>query len=64
MANLRLLTLKIRTENKIFLKPDFDKLVKIAKSYGWIVKSYKEAEEFIKQHKNIVLSLMNMVMKL
>lgn len=51
MANLRLLTLKIRTENKIFLKPDFDKLVKIAKSYGWIVKSYKEAEEFIKQHR-------------
>lgn len=51
MANIRLLTLKIRTENKIFLKPDFDKLVKIAKSYGWIVKSYKEAKEFIKFHK-------------
>lgn len=51
MANIRLLTLKIRTENKIFLKPDFDKLVKIAKSYGSIVKSYKEAKEFIKFHK-------------
>ena len=51
MANLRLLTFKIRTENKIFLKPDFNKLVKIAKSYGSIVKSYKEAKEFIKFHK-------------
>lgn len=51
MANLRLLTLKIRTENKIFLRPDFDKLVKIVKSYGCRVKSYKEAEDFIKYHK-------------
>ena len=51
MANLRLLALKIRTENKIFLRPDFDKLVKTAKSYGWLVKSYKEAEAFIKYHK-------------
>ena len=50
MANLRLLTLKIRTENKIFLRPDFSKLVKTAKSYGWLVKSYKEAEFFIKHH--------------
>lgn len=50
MANLRLLALKVRTENKIFLKPDFDKLVKIAKSYGSLVKSYKEAKNFIKFH--------------
>ena len=51
MANLRLLVLKIRTDNKIFFKPNFDKLVKIATSYGWQVKSYKEAKAFIKYHK-------------
>lgn len=51
MANLRLLVLKIRTDNKIFLRPNFDKLVKIATSYGWQVKSYKEAKVFIKYHK-------------
>lgn len=51
MANLRLLALKIRADNKIFLRPDFDKLVKLAKSYGWRVKSYKEAKVFIKYHK-------------
>lgn len=51
MANLRLLTLKIRTENKIFLKPNFEQLVKIAKFYGWRVKSYKKAETFIRYHK-------------
>lgn len=51
MTNLQLLTLKIRTENKIFLRPNFAQLVKIAKSYGWQVKSYKEAEEFIRYHK-------------
>lgn len=51
MANLRLLVLKIRTDNRIFLKPNFDKLVKIASSYGWRVKSYKEAKAFIKYHK-------------
>ncbi len=51
MENLRLLTLKIKTENKIFFKPNFDKLVKIASSYGWRVESYNNAKAFIKYHK-------------
>lgn len=51
MVNLRLLVLKIKTDNKIFSKPNFNKLVKIASSYGWRVKSYNNAKSFIKHHK-------------
>lgn len=51
MSNLRLLILKIRTDNKIFFKPNFDKLVKIASSYGWRVESYNNAKAFITYHK-------------
>lgn len=50
MANLRLLVLKMKADNRILFRPDFEKLVKIANSYGWRVKSYKEAKAFIKHH--------------
>ncbi|MCM1009102.1 MAG: helix-hairpin-helix domain-containing protein [Ruminococcus flavefaciens] len=51
MVNLRLLVLKIKTDNKILLRPNFDKLVKLASSYGWRVQSYNSAKAFIKYHK-------------